>query len=81
MVLFRNIMVTVVIIAGIGMVFGYIVSSPKASGLGAIGGTAQKFKVRKSRDLFLDKLILWSALIFGVCAFVLSIVDPSIWTM
>ncbi|NLI39716.1 MAG: preprotein translocase subunit SecG [Caldisericales bacterium] len=80
MALFRNIMMLIAVLTGIGMVLGYILSSPKASGLGAIGGTAQKFKVRKARDIFLDKIILWCAIAFGLCAFILSVVDPSIWT-
>jgi len=81
MVLFRNIFMIVSLLTGIMMVFGYLIQSPKASGLGSISGQAQKFKVRKHRDIFLEKLTMWSAIIFGVTAFILSIANPDMWKM
>ncbi len=79
--LFRNIMMLLALLSGTGLVLGYLLSSPKASGLGAIGGTAQKFKVRKTRDIFLDRLIMWCAILFGIVVFILSIANPELWKL
>ena len=81
MAIFRNIMMIISLVTGILMVFSYLIQSPKASGLGSISGQAQKFKVRKQRDVFLEKLTMWTAIIFGVAAFILSIANPEIWKM
>ena len=79
--MFRIVMMLVAVVSGTGLVMGYLLQSPKASGLGAIGGTAHKFKLRSGRDAFLDKLIIWCAIIFGIVVFLLSIVNPEIWSM
>lgn len=79
MVLLRNIFMVLSVLSGSSMVLGYLFSSPKASGLGAIGGTAQKFKVRKHRDIFLDKIIIISAIVFGACILFLSLINPEVW--
>jgi protein translocase SecG subunit len=72
-------MIIISVVSGLGMMLGYLLQSPKASGLGAIGGTAHQFKMRSARDSFYDKLVLWCSIIFGVTIFLLSIWDPSIW--
>ncbi len=77
--MFKIIMITISVVTGIGLTVGYLLQSPKASGLGAIGGTAHQFKMRSGRDAFYDKLIVWCAVIFGISIFLLSIWNPAIW--
>jgi protein translocase SecG subunit len=58
------------------MVLGFLFQSPRASGLGAISGTASRFKVRAPRDLFLERLTIVCSIIFVVCIIVLTVMDP-----
>jgi protein translocase SecG subunit len=74
-----NILIAISIVTGAGLVTGYLLQSPKASGLGAIGGTAHQFKMRSGKDAFYDKLVVWSAILFGISIFLLSIIDPKLW--
>ena len=79
MQLLRNILAGVTVVTGLGMVFGYLFQSPKASGLGAISGTASRFKVRAPRDLFFEKLTTISAIIFVIFVILLTVANPDIW--
>jgi protein translocase SecG subunit len=79
MQLLRNIFVGITIATGFGMVLGYLFQSPRASGLGAISGTASRFKVRAPRDLFLERLTAVCAIIFVVFVILLTVANPDIW--
>ncbi|MBP7732202.1 MAG: preprotein translocase subunit SecG [Caldisericia bacterium] len=75
----RNIFVIITIISGLGMVFGFLFQSPRASGLGAISGTASRFKVRAPKDSFLEKMTAICAIVFTVFVIILTVINPAVW--
>jgi protein translocase SecG subunit len=62
-----------VFLSALGIIVGYLLQSPKSAGLGAISGNASIFRSRKPLDAFLDKLIIWSAVVFIFSTFLLAI--------
>ena len=79
MQLLRNIFIGITIVTGLGMVLGFLFQSPRASGLGAISGTASRFKVRAPRDEFLEKLTIICSIIFTVFVILLTVMNPDLW--
>lgn len=77
--LLRNIFVGITIVTGLGMVLGFLFQSPRASGLGAISGTASRFKVRAPKDRFLERMTAICAIIFVLFVIILTVIDPKIW--
>lgn len=75
----RNIFVIITIISGLGMVFGFLFQSPRASGLGAISGTASRFKVRAPKDRFLEKMTGICAIVFVLFVIILTVINPAVW--
>ena len=71
--LVRTVCTVIVFISSASITLSYLLQSPKASGLGAISGNATVYKSRRPLDLFLDKLILWSGIFFGISTLVLAI--------
>jgi protein translocase SecG subunit len=69
----RTIVTALVFISSAGIILGYLLQAPKASGLGAISGNATVYKSRRPLDLFLDKVILWSGILFGISTLVLAV--------
>lgn len=62
-----------VFLSALGIIVGYLLQSPKSAGLGAISGNASIFRSRKPLDAFLDKLIIWAAVVFIFSTFLLAI--------
>ena len=60
----------------LGIVLSFLFQSPKASGLGAIGGSATTFKVRKRRDAFLEVLLVVFSIMFIVATLLLTVIKP-----
>lgn len=79
MQLLRNIFIGITIVTGLGMVLGFLFQSPRASGLGAISGTASRFKVRAPRDEFLERLTIICSIIFVVFVILLTVMNPDLW--
>lgn len=77
--LVRNILISISVISGLGMVLGFLFQSPRASGLGAISGSASRFKVRAPKDRFLEKLTAICAIIFVLFVIILTVIDPAVW--
>ena len=73
----RLVFTILVFISSLGIIIGYLFQSPKATGLGAISGNATVFKARKPIDAFLDKVIITSAIVFGVSVFILAILKSA----
>lgn len=69
----RLVFTIIVFVSSLGIIIGYLFQSPKATGLGAISGNATVFKARKPIDAFLDKVIITSAILFGISVFILAI--------
>jgi len=69
----RNVFTAIVFVSAMGIIIGYLFQSPKATGLGAISGNATVFKSRKPIDAFYDKVIVTSAILFGISVFILAI--------
>lgn len=63
-------------VSSIGIILGYLLQSPKASGLGSISGGATVYKARKPLDAFLDKLIIWCSIVFAFSTLVLAVLRP-----
>lgn len=61
----------------LGIIVGYLFQSPKASGLGSIAGGATVYKARKPLDAFLDKLIIWCAILFAIVTLALAVLRPA----
>jgi len=73
----RTVFTALVFLSALGIIIGYLFQSPKATGLGAISGNATVFKSRKPIDAFLDKVIVTSAIVFGISVFILAILKQS----
>jgi protein translocase SecG subunit len=73
----RTVFTILVFLSSLGIIVGYLFQSPKATGLGAISGNATVFKSRKPIDAFLDKVIITSAIVFGISVFILAILKQS----
>ncbi|MCK5848212.1 MAG: preprotein translocase subunit SecG [Caldisericia bacterium] len=73
----RTIVTVLVFISSASITISYLLQSPKASGLGAISGNATVYKSRRPLDLFLDKLILWSGILFGLSTLVLAVLKTA----
>lgn len=73
----RTVFTALVFLSALGIIIGYLFQSPKATGLGAISGNATVFKSRKPLDAFLDKVIVTSAIVFGISVFILAILKQS----
>ena len=73
----RTVFTILVFLSALGIIVGYLFQSPKATGLGAISGNATVFKSRKPIDAFLDKVIIASAIVFGISVFILAILKQS----
>jgi protein translocase SecG subunit len=73
----RTVFTILVFLSSLGIIVGYLFQSPKATGLGAISGNATVFKSRKPIDAFLDKVIISSAIVFGISVFILAILKQS----
>jgi protein translocase SecG subunit len=73
----RTVFTILVFLSSLGIIIGYLFQSPKATGLGAISGNATVFKSRKPIDAFLDKVIISSAIIFGISVFILALLKQS----
>lgn len=73
----RTVFTILVFLSSLGIIIGYLFQSPKATGLGAISGNATVFKSRKPIDAFLDKVIISSAIVFGISVFILAILKQS----
>jgi len=73
----RTVFTVLVFLSSLGIIVGYLFQSPKATGLGAISGNATVFKSRKPIDAFLDKVIISSAIIFGISVFILALLKQS----
>ena len=63
-------------LASLGIILAYLFQAPKASGLGAISGSATIFKSRKPIDAFLDRVIQISGVIFAISTLILAILRP-----
>lgn len=59
--------------SSLGIILGYLLQSPKASGLGSIAGGATVYKARKPLDAFLDKLIIVCGVGFAFATLALAI--------
>ena len=75
--LVRTIATLVLFFAALGIIIGYLLHSPKATGLGAISGNATVFRARKPIDAFLDRVVAWSAVFFALSSFILAILRQS----
>jgi protein translocase SecG subunit len=73
----RTVFTVLVFLSALGIIISYLFQSPKATGLGAISGNATVFKSRKPIDAFLDKVIITSAIVFGISVFILAILKQS----
>jgi len=73
----RLILLLIDFTSSLGIVLGYLLQSPKASGLGSIAGGATVYKARKPLDAFLDKMIIWSAIFFALATLALAVLRPA----
>jgi protein translocase SecG subunit len=73
----RTVFTILVFLSSLGIIVGYLFQAPKSTGLGAISGNATIFKSRKPIDAFLDKVIISSAIVFGISVFILAILKQS----
>lgn len=73
---FRVILLIIDFASSLGIILGYLLQSPKASGLGSIAGGATVYKARKPLDAFLDKLIILSAVVFALSTLFLAVLRP-----
>jgi protein translocase SecG subunit len=73
---FRLVCLILDFVSSIGIILGYLLQSPKASGLGSISGGATVYKARKPLDAFLDKLIIWCSIVFAISTLILAVLRP-----